>query len=114
MTRGYCKHCGEEASAPLPEKPAGRTKTSPDQVRCTECGQYSDSIKRYTLGTLLFLFVFWVWSSRSETACPSCMRAKIASFCIVNLITANVLWPLIILPWTVILFLQTFTQGHSK
>jgi hypothetical protein len=117
-TRGYCKHCGEDAGAPLPEKTAeaapGTKKTSPDQLRCPECARYSNSIKCYRMGVLLFLLLFWFAWTRNETACPSCMRLKIASFCLVNLFTANVIWPLIILPWTVILFLRTLTKGHSE
>jgi hypothetical protein len=33
---------------------------------------------------------------------------------LVNLLTANIVWPFIILPWNLILLLMSFTRGHSK
>jgi hypothetical protein len=32
----------------------------------------------------------------------------------VNVLTANVLWPFLILPWSVILWLRSLTRGHSS
>ena len=81
---------------------------------CPECRRPSDSIKAYTLGTILFLLVGAVSWRRREVGCPSCIRGKIALFAAVNLVTANLLWPILILPWATVQLLRSFTRGHSK
>ncbi|MGN0224333.1 MAG: hypothetical protein ACI4AM_09975 [Muribaculaceae bacterium] len=31
-----------------------------------------------------------------------------------NILATNLLWPLIILPWTIFNFIRSFTKGHSE
>jgi hypothetical protein len=52
--------------------------------------------------------------AKNEIGCPSCIRAKIAKFCAINLLTFHVFWPFIILPWTITMLIMSFTRGHSK
>ena len=83
-------------------------------VECPDCGQPSDSIKCYSTMILLFIWVFAMWFPKKEVACPSCIRGKITLFCLINIVTANILWPIIILPWALVLFCMSFTKGHSS
>src|SRR4051794_25387563 len=107
--RGYCLHCGADVSAPRTVGAADTGHAAGPLVRCPECGRPSDSIKCYRMGLILFLLVFWFSSTKNEVGCPSCIRGKIARFCLVNLLPANVLWPVLILPWSIILLLRSFT-----
>ncbi len=83
-------------------------------IPCPQCQQPSDSIKCYRLGFIVFLFLFAVHQTKNEIGCPSCIRKALATSGAINLITANILWPFIILPWYVILLICSFTKGHSK
>jgi hypothetical protein len=41
------------------------------------------------------------------------MRSTILMNAAINVIPANLLWVVLLLPWYTILFFLTFTQGHS-
>jgi hypothetical protein len=83
-------------------------------VPCPKCGQPSDSIKCYTLLTIIFLFIVGVSQTQKAIGCPGCVRKSIALSGLVNMLTANILWPFIILPYCIILLICSFTQGHSR
>lgn len=87
------------------------------EISCPECGQLSDSIKRYSMFDY-FLFLFFAASHRkvTYTCCPSCMRKHIIKEGIFTwkIITANLLWLFLILPWSLILLLFSYTKGHSS
>ncbi len=85
-----------------------------EPVECPSCGQPSGSIKCYNTLILLFIWFFVVWWPKKDVGCPSCIRGKIAQFCLINIVTANILWPIIILPWSLVLFCMSFSQGHSS
>jgi hypothetical protein len=112
-SRGYCIHCKEDVAEPLPAEVADKPKRTDNQLKCPECGRLSDRIKSYRMGLLIFLLLFWVTYMEREAGCPSCIRKKIASYCAINLVTANLIWPLIILPWSLVLLLDSFCAGHS-
>lgn len=112
--RGYCSHCGEDVSAKQIADAADPAVQTSVAIRCPECGQLSDSIKCYRMGLFLFVLVAWYSSTKNEFGCPSCIRGKIAKFSVINLFASNVLWPFVILPWTIILLLMSFTKGHSR
>ena len=107
---GYCPTCekkldvGSGSSLPF----------SANGIACPHCNAETDSLKYYNMPIFLFLFVVWMSWSKDELACPSCMRGKIAGYCALNIVTANILWPFIILPWTIINLLRSFTRGHSN
>lgn len=84
-------------------------------VPCPECGRYTDSLKLYRLPNLwLFLWIFIRYSSKGYVCCPSCMRKKILLHGFTyNIVTANLIWPVVILPWSIIYLLRSCTKGHS-
>lgn len=84
-------------------------------ITCPECGEPSNSIKRYTMiRFILFLLVAAQTQNVTYTCCPKCMRKHILWHGFTyNIITGNILWILIVLPWSLILLLQSFTKGHS-
>jgi hypothetical protein len=88
--------------------------SQPFFIRCPECGQTSDSIKSYRMPDLLVFAWFFYWV-RSVTyyLCPSCMRKTIGGKMLINIVTANLVWPFLAIFWLVLLVL-TFFKGHSK
>ena len=100
---GYCPFCGKAVERQL----------SGDAIACPCCSQDSDSIKCFSMGVLVFLFIAWMWWPKNEIGCPACIRGKIATFILVNFITANILWPFFIVPLSLILLLRSFQKGHS-
>ncbi len=105
---GYCPTCEKKFDVGTTGLPLGAG------VVCPHCHAETDSMKYYTMPIFLFIFVAWMSWSKDELACPSCMRGKIAGYCALNIVTANVIWPFIILPWTIINVLRSCTKGHSS
>jgi hypothetical protein len=66
------------------------------------------------LGFLLYLFVFAYHRRKTVVACPRCMRAAIFESTVINVLPANLLWVVLVLPWNAILFGMSFTRGHSR
>lgn len=87
------------------------------EISCPECGQPSDSIKRYSMfDYFLFLFVAASHRKVTYTCCPLCMRKHIIKEGIFTwkILTANLLWLFLILPWALILLFFSYTKGHSS
>ena len=61
----------------------------------------------------LFLFIAFSASTSNHTACPGCMRRRLVLSTLLNFPLANVLWPILILPWNLILFAMSYAKGHS-
>lgn len=85
-------------------------------AKCPECGQVSDSIKAYKLPNyFLFLFVYARWQEIRYICCPHCMRKHILMKCFTyNILAANFAWPILVLPWAIVLLVCSYTKGHSK
>lgn len=85
-------------------------------ISCPECGEHSSSIKHYTMiRWALFLFVAAQTQKVAYTCCPKCMRKHILWHGFTyNIITGNFLWFILILPWSLILLIMSFTKGHSS
>ena len=85
-------------------------------ITCPECGRPTNSMKAYTLpGLTIFLIVAAHMRHRKHVCCPHCMRKKILLHGFTyNIITAHLLWLILIMPWSVINFLRSFTKGHSR
>jgi hypothetical protein len=116
---GYAPQGGYGApgyAAPAPPSQAhAHAHAGGDVLPCPECGQNSNSIKRYTyLNWCAFLWFFAYWQRKTMVACPSCMRKELGIRTAINIVLANILWPFIILPWNGILFCMTFSEGHSS
>jgi hypothetical protein len=83
-------------------------------VPCPHCGKPTDSLKRYRVfRVLLFLFVGYYLETVMHMACPRCMRRSLALRTLVNLPTANLLWPVVVV-FHGILLLRSYTNGHSR
>jgi hypothetical protein len=82
-------------------------------VPCPHCGKLTYSLKQYRVfNVLLFLVVGYYLQTVMHTACPRCMRRSLALRTLVNLPTANLLWPLVVLIHGILL-LRSYTSGHS-
>ncbi|WP_394845652.1 hypothetical protein LZC95_52555 [Pendulispora brunnea] len=85
-----------------------------DLLPCPVCGQPSNSIKKYTYANwFVFLFVFFYMQRRTGIACPPCTRKELLTRAAVNIVTANFVWPFIVLPWHLVLFCASYSKGHS-
>ena len=49
----------------------------------------------------------------TATACPRCMRKVILKRTALNILPANVLWVVIVLPCHLVQLVRTLTHGHS-
>ena len=104
---------------PVPQKPEPQHHPHPhsssNMVVCPECGCLSDSIKRYELPHIwVFLGVYLYYQNIEYTCCPNCMRNHIlVKGFTYNILTANLVWLAILLPWSIIQFIRSFTDGHS-
>lgn len=92
----FCTSCGEKLVATH----VGSLQTPRhNAVECPECGRMTDSLKQATLfNKLLFLMVYTRWQTVRYTCCPECMRKHIAEHSASTLLSANFLWPLLVLP----------------
>jgi len=82
-------------------------------ITCPKCHRPSDSVKCYRMmGVLVFLLIGAWWQTKRVVACDSCMRSELVISSAINLVTANLLSPLIWL-WHGVLFAMTFGKGHS-
>ncbi len=100
---------------PIPAEKEVRKFLRALPTQCPECGEKTDSLKCYTLPSVcIFIGIAARFSRKGHVCCPKCMRKKILLHGMTyNIITANLLWLIFILPWMVIQFLRTFTKGHS-
>jgi hypothetical protein len=81
---------------------------------CPVCGETTTSLKQYRFllwGVCYLAGVMYrtVW----YRACPACMRKWLAQRTAINVVPTNVLWPLVVLPWAAVLFIATYSQGHT-
>jgi hypothetical protein len=82
-------------------------------IACPHCNRPSNSIKQCRFLGILFLFLFMVRQTRTVNACQSCMRGKILEHALINILTANILWPFIILPMSIYQFIRIRQPGHD-
>lgn len=124
-----CEHCGEpiaHVSSSLSYAGTSKPKEAPNtgsrpsnahEIACPSCGRKSDSIKRYTMfKSCLYLGCYMKWQMVTYTCCPDCMRKKILDEGVFTskIITANLFWLFVILPWAVIQLFMCGQKGHSK
>jgi hypothetical protein len=80
---------------------------------CPHCHRPSTRIKSLRTGVLAFLGIFAYWRTWTETGCAECVRGTLLKWSAINLVTANVMWPIAILPWMTVQLLRTGLDGHS-
>jgi len=87
----------------------------PVLLKCPHCGKESDSIKQFTIATgILCLLVHFSWKPVHYTACPDCMRKFILGRMAMNLISANLTWPIFaVVSWGP-QFARSFSRGHTR
>ena len=61
---------------------------------------------------LVLLIIFMVARGIDYRACPSCMRKKIATAAGIQIFTAHVVFPIVLI-FHIIQFCRTFVPGHS-
>lgn len=114
----FCSYCGQDLTIPAIDLSDVKPTLSMDSIAvpCPECGKMIDSLKVYRLPALwISLFVYLRYATKGHICCPSCMRKKIMLHGFTyNIITAHLLWPFSILPWTIINLCRTNSKGHSK
>mgnify|MGYP000040308263 CR=1 FL=1 len=82
---------------------------------CPDCRQPTEHLKAYRLPTfLLFLGIGASFKHGLVVACPPCMRRRLGKLTLINILPANLLWVLLLLPWYGIAALRTLTSGHSS
>jgi hypothetical protein len=82
-------------------------------LQCPNCGKPTDSLKRYEFLILIFLGTHSSGRKERFAACPSCMRRYLYAWGLSSVLTANVLWPFLILPKLASRLLATVIRGHS-
>jgi hypothetical protein len=82
-------------------------------IRCRECEEMTHDLKLFPAPKVVLLPYLVIWEIEPITACPRCMRWQILRHAAIGLITAHVLWPVVILIPCAIHFLLTFRPGHS-
>lgn len=83
-------------------------------IPCPSCGRPTASMKRYVMIDLLvFLGIFAFTRRATCTGCPACMRKTLLTKTLINIVPANVLWVLVVLPFHSVQLARTFAQGHS-
>jgi hypothetical protein len=103
----------QQQQAPTPpadKRPLTRSLVLP----CPACHTPTASLKRHRLYRLLvFIGVAW-WAQTAEyTACPPCMRRVILQRTLINIPTANITWPIVLIIHAVH-FAGTYRSGHSR
>jgi hypothetical protein len=74
----------------------------------------TDSLKQFRyVDYFAFGLVVWIWRAAVLRACPRCMRRLIWKRCLWNVIPANLVWVVILLPWALALTVATYRRGHA-
>ena len=81
---------------------------------CPQCRQPSHSIKRLNSFFAVCIVIGAWWQGQEVTACDKCMRQHIFKNALINIVTANIIWPIIILPTSLYNLYQTYRPGHSE
>lgn len=113
----FCPSCGYMMSIPSADSNTRQSETRGQvSVPCPVCGKSTDSLKVYRLPDMCVSLIVYVRLVHSgHVCCPSCMRKKILIHGFTyNIVTANIAWPILILPWSLVNMGRTFIKGHSR
>jgi hypothetical protein len=84
------------------------------ELVCPVCGQPTDSLKLYRyLSWVVFYLAGAVWQPAYYLSCPPCMRGQVRRRLAWTVLPANVLWPVLVLPWGLWLIVTSYRKGHS-
>ncbi len=87
---------------------------APLKIKCPQCGQPSENIKRTNIFSMFFLIVVARWQMRTINMCDECTRQEILKNGAINILTSNILFPFIILPTSIYQYVRSHEKGHSK
>jgi hypothetical protein len=81
---------------------------------CPHCQASTPNLKQYEIvDWCLFVLLFVQIRPAVYTACPPCMRKILLRQCLVNMPSANLLWPAYVFPRTLGLLIATTIPGAS-
>jgi hypothetical protein len=108
MPNPWDKQPRQATRPPAPELPGDAV------LGCPTCGQPTDSLKQFRyVSWVVFYLAGASWQTAHYQACPSCMRRLVGGRMAWNLLPANVLWPVVVLPWGLRLIAESYRKGHS-
>ena len=83
-------------------------------ICCPHCRKPSDSVKQLRIMMLIFLIVGFQVRAWNAVGCSACLRQAILRNLKINVLTANVMWPFMILPFSIVQLIRAGRKGHSK
>lgn len=85
-------------------------------IICPVCGEPKTNVKRFVLISFaLFLLFGASYRTTVNICCSVCMRKSIIRNTFnLNILTANVLWLVVILPCNIVQFIRSYVPGHSR
>jgi hypothetical protein len=83
------------------------------KITCPDCGEATENMKRTNVFSMIFLGVGARWQTVEVTCCPACTRKRLLKNGAINIVTANLMWPLMILPVTLYQYASSYKSGHD-
>jgi len=81
---------------------------------CPVCQQPTDRLKQFRLiRWLVFLGHFHWHQVEFVRACPPCMRRRVWYRCLLNIPTAHIIWPFVVLPAALFNAFRAGNPGHT-
>lgn len=81
---------------------------------CPVCRQPTDRLKQFRIiRWLVFLGHFHWHQVEFVRACPPCMRRRVWYRCLLNIPTAHIIWPLVVLPSALFNTIRAGNPGHT-
>lgn len=86
----------------------------PQELPCPVCRQWTDRLKQFRIIRWLIFAGHFHWHAvEFVRACPACMRRRIWFRCLLNIPTAHIIWPLIVLPAALVNTVRAGRPGHT-
>jgi hypothetical protein len=105
---------GNPYDPPQVEESGQSEDSATERLVCPICGQSTDSLKQYICyGRCFCLGILFTIQRVAYRGCPLCMRRYLWQMCVKNIIPANLLWLLLLLPQTLLQVAASRAKGHS-
>lgn len=79
------------------------------------CGTRTPSLKQYRYFHRLYFMLFAAaYRPSCLRACPPCMRRYVAGRMAANVVSGNLLWLVLMVPWGLVLVARSYLPGHSR
>lgn len=89
-------------------------KAHPPILCCGKCGKETEHLKDSVFFVVVFMYFYNFVYRKYSLTCPRCTRKTAYQVAAINVILANFLWPLIVLPYCLLQWLRSFRSGHSR